>query len=94
MPLANGGVAAHTYRTGEPYLCGDVQADERELLGIREGLGVQSSIAVTGPGSSGLRPGLYIARGITEAHGGTLTVESTPGLGATFTVTLPLLTRS
>jgi len=48
----------------------------------------------TGPGSSGLGLGLYIARGITEAHGGTLTVESTPGLGTTFTVALPLMTRS
>ncbi len=44
----------------------------------------------TGPGSSGLGLGLYIAHGITEAHGGTLTVESVPGQGATFVMTLPL----
>jgi signal transduction histidine kinase len=33
--------------------------------------------------------GLYMSRAIVEAHGGTLTVESTPGQGSTFTVTLP-----
>jgi signal transduction histidine kinase len=34
--------------------------------------------------------GLYIARSIAEAHGGSLDVESRPGHGATFTLTLPL----
>jgi signal transduction histidine kinase len=33
--------------------------------------------------------GLYIARAIAEAHGGTLEVTSAPGLGATFTLLLP-----
>ena len=32
--------------------------------------------------------GLAIARAIAEAHGGALTVESSPGKGATFTLTL------
>ena len=34
--------------------------------------------------------GLYIVKGIVEAHGGTVTVKSTPGQGATFSFTLPL----
>jgi signal transduction histidine kinase len=34
--------------------------------------------------------GLYIARSIAEAHGGTLDVESAAGKGATFTVRIPL----
>ena len=38
-------------------------------------------------GGSGL--GLAIARGIVEAHGGTIRVESVPGRGATFAFTLP-----
>lgn len=38
----------------------------------------------------GLGLGLYIARQIVEAHRGTIRVLSAPGLGATFTVELPI----
>ncbi|GHG91648.1 hybrid sensor histidine kinase/response regulator [Comamonas sp. JC664] len=39
--------------------------------------------------TDGLGLGLYIAREIVSAHGGTLTLESEPGHGSTFLVTLP-----
>lgn len=42
-------------------------------------------------GGSGL--GLTIARQLTEAHGGSLTVESQPGRGAAFTMRLPFVPR-
>jgi signal transduction histidine kinase len=38
----------------------------------------------------GLGLGLWIARNIVEGHGGTLTVASAPGAGATFTVSIPM----
>lgn len=41
------------------------------------------------PDGSGL--GLAIALAIAEAHGGTLTAQSQPGTGATFSLTLPLI---
>ena len=40
-------------------------------------------------GGAGL--GLAMVRWIAEAHGGTVTVESTPGEGSAFTFTMPLL---
>jgi two-component system sensor histidine kinase BaeS len=41
-------------------------------------------------GRAGAGLGLAIARGIAQAHGGDLAVESTVGRGTTFTATLPL----
>jgi signal transduction histidine kinase len=41
------------------------------------------------PTGSGL--GLWISRGLVEAHGGQLTATSTPGKGTTFSFTLPLM---
>jgi two-component system sensor histidine kinase KdpD len=38
--------------------------------------------------------GLAIARGFVEANGGTIEVESMPGQGTTFVVTLPPSTES
>ena len=41
------------------------------------------------PTGSGL--GLWISRGLVEAHGGRLTASSNPGQGTTFRFTLPLI---
>ncbi len=42
------------------------------------------------PRGEGIGLGLAVARGLTEAMGGTLTVEDTPGGGLTFVLDLPL----
>ncbi len=42
---------------------------------------------------SGLGLGLFISRRIVEAHGGTISVQSTEGRGSTFVVHIPLYTE-
>jgi two-component system, OmpR family, sensor kinase len=42
-----------------------------------------------GSDSAGLGLGLYVARGIVEAHAGSIEVDSSPGQGARFTLRLP-----
>jgi signal transduction histidine kinase len=46
--------------------------------------------ASVGGGKPGTGLGLFIARSIAEAHGGSLEVRSAPGQGAAFTLELPL----
>ena len=41
-------------------------------------------------GTGGLGLGLFITQQLVEAHGGRIGVQSEPGLGSTFTVTLPM----
>jgi signal transduction histidine kinase len=41
-------------------------------------------------GRRGVGLGLYFCRGAVEAHHGTISFTSTPGVGSTFKVTLPL----
>jgi signal transduction histidine kinase len=49
--------------------------------------------APSGRGSSGLKLGLFIAREIVRAHGGTIGIESESGRGTTVVVSLPKLGR-
>jgi len=67
------------------------------ILSVRDaGPGIPPALLPTlfdrfarGPASQGLGLGLYLARGIAQAHGGTLTVESHLGAGTTFRLALP-----
>jgi len=44
----------------------------------------------TKPPGEGTGLGLSVSYGIIQAHDGTVAVESTPDVGTTFTITLPL----
>jgi len=71
--------------------------DDHVEIAIRDtGPGIPSEVGprlfeqffTTKPQGTGL--GLYISQQIIEQHGGTLRWESTPGVGTTFTATLPI----
>ena len=83
---------------GEPVV---VEVDARppwaSLAVVDRGPGVSSELAsrmferfARGSASVGLGLGLYLARGIAQAHGGHIDIDSAPGAGARFTVRLPL----
>jgi signal transduction histidine kinase len=92
---------AMKYGAGKPIEVVVEENGERALLAVRDyGLGISEAEqkrifgaferAVSDRHYGGLGLGLYIARQIVMAHGGSIRVESKPGLGSTFTVELSL----
>jgi signal transduction histidine kinase len=88
---------------GERVLVSAFQQDSRVLIEVADrGPGVPTDQQrlifekfgrghTTGsPGTPGTGLGLFIARSIAEAHGGTLEISSALGRGATFTLTIPV----
>jgi signal transduction histidine kinase len=94
-------LVSNALRHGDPEGVVIVRADSNEtaiLLSVADsGAGIllaeQDRIFEKGvrldEGTAGSGLGLAIARAIVEAHGGTLTVDSVPGQGSTFTIALP-----
>ena len=81
------------------------KGDEVELSVTNRGKGISSEdlprvfgrfVRAKGArsGASGLGVGLYIAKGLIEAHGGRMWAESTPGETTTFHLTLPCRSAS
>jgi signal transduction histidine kinase len=92
---------AMKFGAGEPIEVQVLAQQGQALLVVKDhGMGIpaeeQSRIferlarAVSERHFGGLGLGLFIARQLVEAHGGTIRVESEPGMGATFIVELPL----
>lgn len=89
------------YGEGKPI---DVTAERSDdsvtLRFVDRGIGIEQSMlnrvfdpfqrAVAARHYGGLGLGLHISKTIVEGFGGTITVESRPGAGATFTVVLPV----
>jgi PAS domain S-box-containing protein len=93
---------AMKYGDGKSIQVGLRTAGGRAILTVRDfGIGISREDharifqrferAVPASTVSGLGLGLYIVKQIIEAHGGQVGVESEPGNGATFTVSLPIL---
>ena len=83
---AEGEFARVTVRDEGPGLC---EADKNRLF---DGFQKLNPRPTGGEKSTGL--GLLIARKMVEAHGGKLTVESSPGKGSTFGFMLPLIPKT
>ncbi len=88
------------YAPGQPVEVSVDEHDGRAQLVVRDhGIGIspesQARIferferAAEARSFGGLGLGLWIARQMVEAHGGSISVASSPGAGSTFTVTLP-----
>ena len=91
-------VNAISYGKGKPvHVSVDAAGDARRIMVRDEGIGIAADQkariferferAVPSSNYGGLGLGLWIARQIVDAHGGTIDVDSEPGQGSTFTVT-------
>jgi len=89
---ARGTVSVSVERDGE-FGCFEI-ADSGPGIAESARLTIFESYASGDAASAGAGLGLFIARGIVEAHGGAIWVESSLGTGSRFRFTLPLAAES
>jgi two-component system, OmpR family, sensor histidine kinase KdpD len=85
-----------------PLLTASALGDRVELRVVDRGPGIPEKDRMFVPfqrlgdtdNTTGVGLGLALSRGLTEAMGGTLTAEDTPGGGLTMTVSVPVVARS
>jgi two-component system, OmpR family, sensor histidine kinase KdpD len=85
-----------------PLLTASALGDRVELRVVDRGPGIPEKDRMFVPfqrlgdtdNTTGVGLGLALSRGLTEAMGGTLTAEDTPGGGLTMTVSVPVVPRS
>jgi two-component system sensor histidine kinase KdpD len=101
VKYAAGSDVVLTARAGAGITVGDTPASELRIADHGKGVGQAEVLEMFQPfqrlddsagGGPGVGLGLAVAKGFTEAMGGTLRAEPTPGGGLTMVVTLPLWT--
>ena len=91
------------FGAGSPVLLAAADSSSRaiEIKVSDQGAGISSAVQrhvfgrfedvmlTTDPLKGGFGVGLWLARELVEAHGGQMSIRSTPGCGSTFTISLP-----
>lgn len=96
-----GNAIKYSQADGEIVVRVERMGDNAQVSVSDQGLGIPADVLPTlferfvrgahTSGDRGLGLGLYITRMLVEAHGGQVWATSQPGMGSTFTVTLPLV---
>jgi len=98
-----GSITITTEAEGAPARAGRAPAGSRVRLTVRDtGAGIAPEVAgkifdpffTTKPVGEGTGLGLTISHRIVEEHGGSIDVESAPGKGTAFVITLPSVAKT